>query len=196
MLALKCDVSDEQAVEKCFATTVDALGKVDACFANAGLHRMTTPFHEMDTEEWRLIFRVNMEGTFFLFRAAVRHMLERGQGGSLVATSSLSGISAMARGEHYAATKAGAIAMVRSIAVEYAKHGIRANAILPGWVESEMTGDLLSWDKFQAAVLPRVPMGRWGKPEDYGSIAVYFAGDASRYHTGDIVVIDGGYHCF
>jgi NAD(P)-dependent dehydrogenase (short-subunit alcohol dehydrogenase family) len=59
-----------------------------------------------------------------------------------------------------------------------------------------MTGDLLSWDKFQAAVLPRVPMGRWGKPEDYGSIAVYFAGDASRYHTGDIVVIDGGYHCF
>ncbi len=196
VLALTCDISDEQEVEECFARTVKALGSVDACFANAGLHKMSTPFHEMDAEEWRLLFRVNMEGAFFTLRAAVRHMLERGQGGSLVATSSLSGISAMARGEHYAATKAGLIAMVRSIAVEYARNGIRANAILPGWVESEMTGDLLGWDKFQAAVLPRIPMHRWGKPEDYGPIAVYFASDASLFHTGDIVVIDGGYHCF
>jgi len=195
-LAMTCDVSNEQAVDECFARTVDALGKVDVCFANAGMHRMTTPFHKMDADEWRLIFRVNMDGTFFTLRAAVRHMLERGHGGSLVATSSLSGVSAMARGEHYAATKAGVIAMIRSIAVEYAKYGIRANAILPGWVESEMTGDLLAWDKFQAAVLPRVPMRRWGKPEDYGAIAVYFASEASTYHTGDIVVIDGGYHCF
>ncbi|MBI5252428.1 MAG: SDR family oxidoreductase [Desulfomonile tiedjei] len=195
-LALKCDVTDESQVRECFARTTDVLGGVDACFANAGLHRMSTPFHEMDTEEWRLIFRVNMEGTFFTLRAAVRHMLERGKGGSLVATSSLSGISAMARGEHYAASKAGVIAVIRSIAVEYARYGIRANAILPGWVESEMTGDLLAWGKFQAAVLPRVPMRRWGKPEDFGPMAVYFASDSSLYHTGDIVVIDGGYHCF
>ncbi len=150
-LALKCDITDECQVKECFARTTDVLGGVDACFANAGLHRMSTPFHEMDAEEWRLIFRTNMDGTFFTLRAAVRHMLERGKGGSLVATSSLSGISAMPRGEHYAATKAGVIAMIRSVAVEYARYGIRANAILPGWVESEMTGDLLAWDKFQAA---------------------------------------------
>ncbi|MBI5249597.1 MAG: SDR family oxidoreductase [Desulfomonile tiedjei] len=94
------------------------------------------------------------------------------------------------------ATIAGAIAMIRSTAVEHARYGIRANAILPGWVESEMTGDLLAWGKFQAAVLPRVPMRRWGKPEDFEPMAVYFASDVSLYHTGDIAVIDGRYHCF
>ena len=91
------------------------MGKVDACFANAGVGRLGIPFHKMSINEWRSIFGVNMEGVFFTFRSAVQHMLEQGNGGSLVVTSSLSANYGMPAGEHYAATKAGVIAVVRSL---------------------------------------------------------------------------------
>jgi NAD(P)-dependent dehydrogenase (short-subunit alcohol dehydrogenase family) len=86
--------------------------------------------------------------------------------------------------------------MMKGIAVEHARHAIRCNAILPGWIESDMTAGALSWDKFIANVLPRVPLRRWGKPADFGGLAVYLASDASSYHTGDVITIDGGYHSF
>jgi NAD(P)-dependent dehydrogenase (short-subunit alcohol dehydrogenase family) len=120
-------------------------------------------------------------------------MLERGEGGSLVGTSSIASVLGMPRGEHYAATKAGLSAMVRSLAVEYGRFGIRANAILPGWIETAMTADSMSKERFKAAVLPRVPLGRWGTSEDFAGIAVYLASDASRYHSGDTIVVDGAY---
>jgi NAD(P)-dependent dehydrogenase (short-subunit alcohol dehydrogenase family) len=102
----------------------------------------------------------------------------------------------MPTGEHYAAAKTGVIAIIRGLAVEYARYGIRANAILPGWIETDMTADSFKLKTFQERVLPRVPQRRWGVPADFGPIAVYFAADASVYHTGDAVVIDGGYSCF
>ena len=196
VLALKCDVSDQKQVEKCFAKVLDEMGAVHACFANAGVGMMGTPFHEMSLDEWRMIFGINMEGVFFTFQSAVRHMLKRGDGGSLVVISSLSSIYGMPTGEHYAATKAGVIAIIRGMAVEYARNGIRANAILPGWIETEMTADFFKLKTVEERILPRVPQRRWGVPADFGPIAVYFASDASIYHSGDAVVIDGGYSCF
>ena len=196
VLALQCDVSDERQVEECFKRTIEELGRVDACFANAGIGQIGTPFHEMSMEEWRTVFGINMEGVFITFRSAIRHMLDRGQGGSLVATSSLSANYGMATGEHYAATKAGVIAVIRGLAVEYARYNIRANAILPGWIETEMTSPLFGYDKFKERVIPRIPQRRWGVPADFGPIAVYFTSDSSEYHSGDAVVIDGGYSCF
>jgi len=194
--AFKCNVSDEKQVEENFARTVEALGKVDTCFANAGVVRLGTPFHKMDISQWRGVFGVNMEGVFFTFRSAIRHMLERRDGGSLVVTSSLSAKYGMPAGEHYAATKAGVVAMVRGLAVEYARHRIRANAILPGWIETDMTSPLFDIEKFENNVKARIPQRRWGIPADFGPIAVYFASDASSYHSGDAVTIDGGYSCF
>ncbi|MBW2051174.1 MAG: SDR family oxidoreductase [Deltaproteobacteria bacterium] len=196
VLVLKCDVAEESQVEECFAKTVETMGRVDSCFANAGIAGRGTKFHEMTLDEWRMVFRVNMEGVFFTFRSAVSHMLERGDGGSLVVTSSGTALMGPPRSEHYAATKAGVIALARSIAVEYARNGIRANAIIPGWIETDMTEVRLKWDRFRDAVLPRIPQRRWGVPDDFGPIAVYFASDASAYHTGDAVVIDGGFRLF
>jgi NAD(P)-dependent dehydrogenase (short-subunit alcohol dehydrogenase family) len=196
VLALKCDVAVEQQVEDCFAKTIETLGRVDSCFANAGIGTMGTAFHEMTMDEWRMLFSINMDAVFLTFRTAVRHMLERGGGGSLVVTSSLSAISGTPRGEHYSATKAGVMAMTRGIAVEYAKHGIRANAIMPGWIETDMTAPAFNWDTFSSKVMPRIPQRRWGVPADFGPIAIYFASDASAYHTGDAVLIDGGYARF
>lgn len=116
--------------------------------------------------------------------------------GSLVVTSSLAAMSGQPRGHHYAATKGGVISMVRGLAVELARYKIRANAILPGWTDTEMTEISLHEDKFVEKVLPRVPLRRWGIPADFGGIAVYLASDASAYHTGDAILIDGGYSKF
>ena len=139
---------------------------------------------------------VNLDGAFFTLRAAVRHMTQREGGGSLVVTASLAAVSGQARGEHYAATKGGLIAMMKALAVEFARNGVRANAILPGWIDTPMTERALHWDRFVERVLPRVPVRRWGVPEDFGGIAVYLTSDASAYHTGDTFVIDGGYAIF
>lgn len=123
-------------------------------------------------------------------------MVSRGEGGSLVATSSLAAVEGQAKGQHYAATKGGIISMIKAIAVELARHDIRANTILPGWIETPMAAPALHWDKFRDKVLPRVPARRWGVPDDFGGIAVYLAGPASVYHTGDTFMIDGGYSIF
>jgi hypothetical protein len=197
VLTLECDVADEAAVERAFAETVARLGRVDACFANAGVAgRDVASFMELSTAEWRRVLGVNLDGAFFTLRAAARHMTARGGGGSLVVTSSLAAISGQPRGQHYAATKGAVIAIARALAVELARHRIRANAILPGWIETEMTERLLGWDRFVERVLPRVPMRRWGVPDDFGAIAVYLASDASAYHTADTFLIDGGYAAF
>jgi len=198
VLALVCDVADEAAVERGFAETLKVFGRVDACFANAGVSGRAggQSFTEMSTDEWRRVMSVNLDGVFFTLRAATRHMTARDGGGSLVVTASLAAISGQARGEHYAATKGAVIAMMKALAVEFARNGIRANAILPGWIETAMTERAFNWDKFRDRVLPRVPVRRWGVPDDFGAIAVYLASDASAYHTGDTFVIDGGYASF
>ena len=195
VLALECDVGDEAAVNGAFQKTLDVFGRVDGCFANAGISgRGVAPsFTEMTTEEWRRMMRVNLDGQFFTLRAAAKHMVSRPGGGSLVGTASLAAIEGAARNEHYAATKGGLVSMLRAIAVEFARHGIRANAVLPGWIETDMTANATSNPKFAGNVLPRVPMRRWGKGADFGGIAVYLMSDASSFHTGDTFVIDGGY---
>jgi NAD(P)-dependent dehydrogenase (short-subunit alcohol dehydrogenase family) len=191
-----CDVGEQEQVETVFAQTLDAFGHVDACFVNAGVGGNAESFATMTDDEWHRVMRVNLDGAFYTAQVAVRAMVAQGHGGSLVFTTSGSAYFGQQRGQHYGASKAGLISMMRAIAVEHARHGIRSNAILPGWIESEMTAPALGWDKFVANVLPRVPMRRWGDPNDFSGIAAYLASDLSKYHTGDVVTIDGGYHSF
>jgi NAD(P)-dependent dehydrogenase (short-subunit alcohol dehydrogenase family) len=101
-----------------------------------------------------------------------------------------------ARNEHYAASKSAVNSIIKALAVEHARYGITANAILPGWVDTEMTEGLQANDKFMAAATPRIPMRRFAKPEDFGGIAVYLMSNASAYHTADCILIDGGYCAF
>lgn len=194
--AFRCDVGDEEQIDAAFAGTVEALGKVDSCFANAGIGGGAPSFHEFTLEGWRRVTRVNLDGVFLTFRAATKHMVERGEGGSLVVTSSVSAIDGAPRNQAYASSKAGVVAMVKGLAVEYARNGIRANAILPGWIETAMTEGAFQYDRFRDKVMPRIPQRRWGEPDDFGGVAVYLASDASKYHSGDLIVIDGAYTIF
>ena len=197
--ALDVDVADEQAVVDAMAESLSRLGRIDSCIANAGVGG-GAPLIEQTTEQWRKVTAVNLDAVFWTFREAARHMVARAEegdkGGSLLVTSSVSAIHGAPQNQAYAATKAGVLAMVRGTAVELARHGIRANAILPGWIATEMTERLQNWDAFNDKAIGRVPMRRWGEGEDFAGMAVYFASDASKFHTGDSVVIDGGYSIF
>jgi NAD(P)-dependent dehydrogenase (short-subunit alcohol dehydrogenase family) len=201
VLAIVCDVGEEEAVRAAVAETVGELGRIDSCFVNAGVPGRAPSFVDMTADEWHRVLRVNLDGAFFTAREVVRHQVDRFQagdeaGGSLVFTTSGSAFFGQQRGQHYGASKAGLIAMMRGIAVEHARHGIRANAVLPGWIQTEMAAGALSWDRFVERNLPRVPMRRWGDPADFAGIAVYLASDSSRYTSGTVITIDGGYHSF
>ncbi len=200
VLVQRVDVSDEQAVVDGAADTLAALGRLDCVIANAGIGGGAASFTEFTTEQWRKVTTVDLDAVFWTFREACKHMVERAKagdpGGSLLVTSSTSAIDGAPRNQAYASSKAGVLSMIRGLAVEYARYGIRANAVLPGWIATDMTERLQGWDKFNQAVMPRVPMRRWGEPEDFAGVAVYFASDAARFHTGDSVVIDGGYTIF
>jgi hypothetical protein len=197
---LVVDVSDEGAADAALAETVKRLGRVDACFANAGVTGRAKSMFDLDAKEWRRVLSVNLDGAFFTLRAAAKHMVARAEkgdpGGRLVGVASLAARSGAARNEHYAATKGGLVSMLKAMAVEFARYGITANAILPGWIETEMTAPTFANEKFAANVLPRIPVRRWGKPADFGGIAVYLTSSASAYHTGDEILIDGGYWVF
>ena len=127
----------------------------------------------------------------FRISGGVKHMKTIG-GGSLVVTSSGTARFGAAGSEHYSATKAGVIALIQSLAVGQARYGIRANAIIPGWIETAMTERAFQTEAFQTKVIKRIPQRRWGQPHDFRAIAVYFASDESSYHTGDTIAIDGG----
>jgi NAD(P)-dependent dehydrogenase (short-subunit alcohol dehydrogenase family) len=199
VLVQQVDVADEAQVVGGVAEALKAFGRLDFVAANAGVGG-GAPFDEMTTEKWRRVTTVNLDAVFWTFREAARHMVARADGGdpggSLLVTSSTSAIHGAPRNQAYAATKGAVIAMIRGLAVEYARHGIRANAVLPGWIRSDMTAGLQAWDKFNEKAIGRVPMRRWGEPEDFSGLAVYLASDASRFHTGDSFVIDGGYTIF
>jgi NAD(P)-dependent dehydrogenase (short-subunit alcohol dehydrogenase family) len=189
-----CDVSDPGAVAEAFATTLGELGRVDSCFANAGGGDLHASFVEMTLDDFRRVVSVNLEGAFLTFQGAARHMIERGDGGSLVGISSLAAVEGMPRGQHYAASKAGLIAITRALAVELAPHRIRANSILPGWIQTPATER--GFAKIGDRIVKRIPEGRLGRPDDFAAAAVYLAAPASEYHTGDELVIDGGYRVF
>ncbi len=193
--AFECDVAVESQVESTMAASVEALGRVDSCFANAGFGRPRR-FLEMSLADWNEVVSVNLSGVFLTFREAARHMVERGGGGRLIATSSIGSIHGMPGQPHYSATKAGINALVRSLAVELARHDIQANAILPGWIETDATAPAVAHEKLYETVRHRTPAKRWGQPADLEAAAVYLAAPESRFHNGDVLTIDGGYTVF
>ena len=195
VLALRCDVADEEQVISAFAETVERLGKVDSLFANAGVGGYA-PFTTMSLAEFRRVTSVNLDGAFLCLREAAAHMVERGEGGSLVGVSSVSAIHGAPGMEHYAASKAGLASMLRGMAVELARYRIRCNSLLPGWTDTDMIAPAAHNERFVANTVKRTPLRRWGTPEDMGRAAVFLADPANLFHTGDSVVVDGGYSIF
>jgi NAD(P)-dependent dehydrogenase (short-subunit alcohol dehydrogenase family) len=196
------DVTDTATIEAAMADTLSHFGRVDGMFANAGVSSSGArkSFADRTLEEWHQLFAANLDGVVASFQAATRHMQERAQagdgGGRLVVTSSVASIDGAAFNEHYGASKAAVNGLMRALAVELARYGVTVNSILPGYIVTEMTERLMTNDKFVEVVGKRIPMRRFGEPDDFGGIAAYLMSDLSRYHTGQTFTIDGGYTIF
>lgn len=192
----QCNVGDEAAVDASFAATVEALGKVDSLFANAGISGWVPSITDLTLEEWHRVMAINLDGAFLTMRAAARHMVERGEGGAIVAVSSTSAIHGAPNQPHYGASKTALLGLVRAMAVGLARHKIRVNALLPGWTATDMLAPGASNQKFVDATVGRTPARRWADPDEFGALAAFLADPSLTFHTGDSVTMDGGYTVF
>ncbi len=193
--AVRCDVSSADDVEAATQQTLERFGRIDAGFANAGFGEPANPL-KLELDDFHRILATNLDGVFLCFRAWGRHMAEREGGGKLVAISSISAIFGTPLQPHYAASKGGVEALVRAYALRLARHDVQVNAVQPGWIVTDATAPAVENAAFSETVVKRIPARRWGEPGDLAGVAVYLASDASHYHTGDTLRVDGGYTVF
>ena len=192
---LACDVSSEADVVRATAETLDRFGRIDVGVANAGFGRGQDPL-EMSLADWHDVLATNLDGTFLTFRELGRHMAAREGNGKLIAISSISAFNGTPMQVHYAASKAGVEALVRSLAVRFARYDIQVNAVQPGWIVTDATRPATQIESFSDVVVKRTPARRWGEADELAGIAVYLSSDASSFHTGDTIRVDGGYATF
>jgi NAD(P)-dependent dehydrogenase (short-subunit alcohol dehydrogenase family) len=191
-LGLACDVRDPDQIQAVVSSAVDELGRVDVLVNNAGTVWGATP-EDMPLEGWQKVVDVNLTGAFLFAQAAGRVMIERG-GGAIVNIASVAGLHGappeFVNTVVYHASKGGVIAFTRDLAWKWAQHGIRVNAIAPGWFPSDMSKFVL--DLQGEELVRRVPLRRFGGPEDLKGAVVFLASPASAYVTGHTLVVDGG----
>ena len=189
--AFECDVTDTDNVNSAFAKTVKHFGHVDICFANAGGSGPSGMLHELNDDDWNSVVDLNLNSVFKTFRAMASHLLSRQAPGKLIVTSSVASLMGTPRAAGYATTKAAVNGLVRSLAVELGRADIQVNAILPGYIETEMSLD--TPQAFRDACRRRSASGKIGTLEDMEGIAVFLASDESHLMTGQTLVLDGGH---
>ena len=190
-IALTCDVTDSDQINQAVADAHAELGSLDIVVNCAGQIEHAGPFLDLTAEDWRRLFRVNFESVLHVCRAAGPHLRDQG-GGSVINVSSAAGTGGVPFFSHYAASKAALISLTRTLAAEWAAHGVRVNALTPGWIGTEMTQAFAADAALSEGLLSQVPARRWGEPEDVVGAAVYLAGDAARFVTGACLAVDGG----
>jgi NAD(P)-dependent dehydrogenase (short-subunit alcohol dehydrogenase family) len=186
-----CDVSNPEAAAQLVSRAISSFGGLDILVNNAGI-TWGSPAEEMPVERFRNVIDVNLTGAFLLSQAAGREMLRR-RAGSIINVASIAGLRAMPGGIHsagYVASKGGLIALTRELAAKWAPHGIRVNAIAPGFFPSRMTERVL--EAHQREIEERIPMGRVGRAGELKGVAVFLASAAASYITGQTIAVDGG----
>lgn len=196
VIAVKTDVTAPEQVEAMVETVVSELGGLEAAFCNAGIC-INEPAEEMTFEHWKRVIDINLTGVYLTAVAAGKYMMAHG-GGSIINTASMSGhiVNVPQPQCAYNASKAGVIMLTKSLAVEWAKKGVRVNCISPGYMGTELINNAPSLAPLIEQWNAMAPMGRLGKPEELQSICVYLAGDTSSFTTGSDIVVDGAFTCF
>lgn len=185
------NLRSHSAIEQAMASVIDALGRLDVLVNNAGV-----PFRKAATEitpdEWETVMQTNLTGTFFMCRQMGRHLIESGRPGCIVNMSSTHGVVALAERLVYGVSKAAVIHMTKMLAIEWAPHGIRVNAIAPGTVETASRAAFLSNPQTREMMLNRIPLHRLGTAEEVGAAVRYLASPEAEYITGHTLMMDGG----
>jgi NAD(P)-dependent dehydrogenase (short-subunit alcohol dehydrogenase family) len=184
---LALDVADAAGVER----ALGEVGPLDVLVNNAGI-AVTRPFLDQTPEDWDSVMAVNLRGAFLVAQAAARGMVAAQRGGSIVNVASILGLRVIAGVAGYTAAKAGLLQLTRQMAVELARHGIRVNALAPGYIASDINRDFFASEPGQAMV-KRIPQRRLGQPGDLDGALLLLASDAGRHMTGSVVTVDGGH---
>jgi len=194
IIGIECDVANESSVQNAYDVIMKTFGRIDAVVASAGIVHNHTAL-EYPTEKMKRLFDINVNGVFFTAREAARHMIPQG-GGSIILISSMSAniINIPQFQTPYNTSKAAVKHMAASLGVEWAKQGVRVNALSPGYMLTKLTRDILANDVELKETWERLtPMGRMGEPEDLSGAIVFMASDASKFMTGSEIRVDGGY---
>jgi NAD(P)-dependent dehydrogenase (short-subunit alcohol dehydrogenase family) len=191
-LVLPASVSDATAVSAAVAEIVEAWGGLDVLVNCAGVSPTFKRAELVEDEEWRHVLDVNVTGSFLCAREAAKVMLDA-ENGAIVNVSSIHGQVGMERMSAYSASKGAVDALTRTLALEWAGRGIRVNTLSPGYFETDMTEALRGHKKWRGHLLSRIPLGRFGVPEELVSAALFLSSDASGFMTGANVVVDGGW---
>lgn len=186
----KCDVSDGAAVEEFIAGVAEEHGRIDVLVNNAGITRDKL-LMRMTEEDWDDVMQTNLKACFNTIRASVKTMM-RARKGSIINITSVVGITGNPGQANYVSSKAGLIGLTKTVAKEFGSRNITANCIAPGYVETDMTGDLN--EKQREAILSQIPLGRTATPEEIAGAVVFLASEKSRYITGQVLSVDGGMH--
>lgn len=195
VIALSCDITDEDAVKTAMEQTVDQLGPLGCIVANAGISE-SSPIANMTLHTWHRVLRTNLDGAFLCTREAARRFISQDRGGSIVVLSSTISRYGGAGLGAYATSKTGLLGLSRTLAVELARYRVRCNTLIPGWTRTNMNTDLQADAKFMAATVARTPARRWADPDEFHDIAAFLADPKLTFHTGNEVVVDGGYTIF
>jgi 2-dehydro-3-deoxy-D-gluconate 5-dehydrogenase len=190
-LFVKADVTNQSDIERAFSAAEAAHGLVTILFNNAGVTEKKRA-SEIDRESWREIMAVNVDGQFFVAQEAARRIIAAKSGGSIINTTSILAESLLRGTAAYATSKAAVAQMTRALALEWAAHQIRVNAIAPGWFPTRMNEEFLN-SPAGGFVRGQNPMHRFGEPGDLDGVVLLLASDASRYMTGSVLTVDGGH---
>lgn len=189
--AVQADVSDEEAVKGLVKSALERFGRIDVLINNAGITRDNLMLR-MSAEDFDLVIEKNLRGAFLMTKYVGKEMLHQ-RAGRIVNISSVVGVHGNAGQANYAASKAGLIGLTKTTALEYASRGITANAIAPGFIDTDMTKVLP--EKVKEAMLQQIPLRQFGSPEDVAKAAAFLASDDARYITGQVLGVDGGMGC-
>lgn len=192
-LPIQADVSDEASVRRILEKLVSEFGGIHILVNNAGITQTGfMPTEDAPVEEWDKVIQVNLRGTFLCSKHIGKQMIANG-GGSIINIASTAGFNGVPRAPAYCASKAGVILLTKSLALEWARHGIRVNAIAPHYLETDLTKDLRTSDKVYNGLVKQIPMKRFGRTKEIVGTVLLLSSSASSYVTGSVIVIDGGF---